>query len=85
MLIAFRSRSVTPAAEVTATVPKLLAASLRVMLFAEPASKVAVPAMTSAALLSIPGYPFWSLAIFAIDILIIYGLSAYGGSHRSMV
>jgi hypothetical protein len=37
------------------------------------------------ALLSIPGYPFWSLAIFAVDILIIYGLSAYGGSHRSMV
>ena len=31
------------------------------------------------ALLSIPGYPFWSLAIFALDILIIYGLAAYGG------
>lgn len=31
------------------------------------------------ALLSIPAYPFWSLAIFAIDILIIYGLAAYGG------
>jgi hypothetical protein len=31
------------------------------------------------ALLSIPGYPFWSLAVFAIDVLIIYGLSAYGG------
>jgi hypothetical protein len=30
------------------------------------------------ALLSIPAYPFWSLAIFAIDILIIYGLAAYG-------
>ena len=37
------------------------------------------------ALLSIPAYPFWSLAIFAIDIIIIYGLAAYGGSHRSMV
>jgi len=35
-----------------------------------------------AALLSIPAYPFWSLAIFTIDILIIYGLSAYGGNHR---
>jgi hypothetical protein len=31
------------------------------------------------ALLSIPGYPFWSLAVFGIDLLIIYGLSAYGG------
>jgi hypothetical protein len=37
------------------------------------------------ALLSIPAYPFWSLAVFAIDVLIIYGLAAYGGSHRSMV
>ena len=33
------------------------------------------------ALLSLPGYPFWSLAVFAIDILIIYGLVAYGGSQ----
>ncbi len=33
------------------------------------------------ALLSIPGYPFWSLAIFAMDILIIYGLAAYGGQR----
>jgi hypothetical protein len=31
------------------------------------------------ALMSIPAYPFWSLAIFAIDILIVYGLAAYGG------
>jgi hypothetical protein len=31
------------------------------------------------ALMSMPAYPFWSLAIFAIDILIIYGLAAYGG------
>ena len=30
-----------------------------------------------AALLSIPAYPFWSLAIFAIDVLVIYGLAAY--------
>jgi hypothetical protein len=35
-----------------------------------------------AALMSLPGYPFWSLAIFAVDILIIYGLAAYGGGHR---
>jgi hypothetical protein len=31
------------------------------------------------ALLSIPGYPFWSLAVFGMDLLIIYGLAAYGG------
>jgi len=35
-----------------------------------------------AALLSIPAYPFWSLAIFAIDIMIIYGLAAYGGQRN---
>jgi hypothetical protein len=34
------------------------------------------------ALLSIPAYPFLSLAIFAIDILIIYGLAAYGAQGR---
>ena len=34
------------------------------------------------ALLSIPAYPFWSLAIFAVDVLIIYGLAAYGGQRR---
>lgn len=31
------------------------------------------------ALLSIPGYPFWSLCLFLINILVIYGLAAYGG------
>lgn len=31
-----------------------------------------------AELLMMPAYPFWSLAIFAIDILAIYGLIAYG-------
>ena len=35
-----------------------------------------------AALMSIPAYPFWSLAVFAVDILVIYGLAAYGGQHR---
>jgi Short repeat of unknown function (DUF308) len=30
-------------------------------------------------LIFIPAYPFLSLAIFAIDILIVYGLLAYGG------
>ena len=34
------------------------------------------------ALLTIPAYPFWSLAIFAVDVLVIYGLSAYGGDRR---
>ena len=36
------------------------------------------------ALMSLPAYPFWSLAIFAVDILVIYGLAAYGGRHRSL-
>ena len=36
-----------------------------------------------AALLSLPAYPFWSLAVFAIDLIIIYGLAVYGGSRRT--
>ena len=32
-----------------------------------------------AQLMFIPSYPFWSLALFALDILVIYGLAAYGG------
>jgi hypothetical protein len=32
-----------------------------------------------AAMLSIPAYPLWSLALVAIDVLVIYGLAAYGG------
>jgi hypothetical protein len=36
------------------------------------------------ALMSIPAYPFWSLAVFAVDILVIYGLAAYGGRHRAL-
>jgi hypothetical protein len=31
------------------------------------------------AMLSIPAYPFWSPALLAIDVLVIYGLAAYGG------
>jgi hypothetical protein len=31
----------------------------------------------------IPAYPFWSLALFTLDILVIYGLVAYG-SKSSM-
>ena len=29
-------------------------------------------------LLMIPAYPFWALAIFALDLIAIYGLIAYG-------
>jgi len=32
-----------------------------------------------AQLLFIPAYPFWALAIFSLDILVLYGLAAYGG------
>jgi hypothetical protein len=35
-----------------------------------------------AALLAIPAQPFWALAIFAVDILIIFALAAYGGDRR---
>ena len=31
------------------------------------------------ALLSMPGFPLWSLCIFGLDLLIIYGLGTYGG------
>jgi hypothetical protein len=29
-------------------------------------------------LLAIPSYPFWSLAVFALDLLAVYGLIAHG-------
>jgi hypothetical protein len=32
-----------------------------------------------AQLLMLPAYPLWSLAIFTLDILIVYGLIVYGG------
>jgi hypothetical protein len=32
------------------------------------------------ALMAIPAYPFWSLAIFAIDIIVIYQVAMYGGA-----
>jgi hypothetical protein len=35
-----------------------------------------------AALMAISAYPFWSLAVFTLDILVIYGLAAYGGDPR---
>ena len=42
---------------------------------------IAVAALNAiAALMSIGAYPFWSLAVFTLDILVIYGLAAYGGT-----
>jgi hypothetical protein len=32
-----------------------------------------------AAMMSIPAYPLWSVVLVAIDVLVIYGLAAYGG------
>lgn len=32
-------------------------------------------------LLFIPAFPVWALAMFSVDILIIYGLAVYGGSR----
>jgi hypothetical protein len=29
----------------------------------------------------VPAFPLWSIAIFAVDILIIYGLAVYGGKR----
>jgi len=29
-------------------------------------------------LMMMPAYPFWSLSIFALDVLAVYGLIAYG-------
>ena len=38
-----------------------------------------------AQLMMIPAYPFWSLALFAVDILAIYGLCAYGGRIQDSI
>ena len=41
---------------------------------------IAVAALNAiAAFLSLPAYPFWSLAVMTLDVLVIYGLAAYGG------
>jgi hypothetical protein len=41
---------------------------------------IAVAALAAiAALLSIPAYPFWSLAIFALSLWIIHGLAIFEG------
>jgi len=31
------------------------------------------------AMLTIPAYPFWSLTLVALSVLVVYGLAAYGG------
>jgi hypothetical protein len=36
-----------------------------------------------ARLLFMPAYPLWSLALFALDILVIYALVSYGAVERS--
>jgi hypothetical protein len=34
-------------------------------------------------LLFLPAYPWWSISMFALDILVIYGLAAYGGTAEA--
>lgn len=34
-------------------------------------------------LMFLPAYPWWAMAIFAVDVLIIYALVAYGGRDYS--
>jgi uncharacterized membrane protein (DUF2068 family) len=36
-----------------------------------------------AALMSIQAYPFWSLAVFSLDLLVVYGLATYGGNAKT--
>jgi hypothetical protein len=36
------------------------------------------------ALLSIPAYPLWSIAVFALDLFVIHGLAIYGSEERAM-
>jgi uncharacterized membrane protein HdeD (DUF308 family) len=36
-----------------------------------------------AQLLMLPAYPFWSLALFALDIIAVFGLVVYGGRLES--
>jgi hypothetical protein len=37
-----------------------------------------------AQLLMMPSYPFWALSMFAVDILALYGLVAYGSRTASV-
>jgi hypothetical protein len=34
-------------------------------------------------LMFLPAYPFWALAMFTLDMLIIYGLAVYGGKDMA--
>jgi hypothetical protein len=34
-------------------------------------------------LLFIPAYPFWSLALFSLDLLVIYGLVVHGSGQEA--
>jgi uncharacterized membrane protein (DUF2068 family) len=40
---------------------------------------VSASVLVVASLLTLPGYPFFSLAIVAVSLLIIYGMATYGG------
>ncbi|HSB39526.1 MAG TPA: hypothetical protein VLD13_10600 [Gaiellaceae bacterium] len=43
---------------------------------------IAVAGINSIAqLMFIPAFPFWGIAMFAVDMLIIYGLAVYGGAR----
>jgi len=33
-------------------------------------------------MLSVPAYPLWSLVLVTIDVLVVYGLAAYGGKRQ---
>jgi hypothetical protein len=46
--------------------------------FARWTGVVVLSANALAQLLMMPAYPFWSLSIFALDIVAVYGLIAYG-------
>jgi hypothetical protein len=46
--------------------------------FARWAGVAVLSANALAQLLMMPAYPFWSLSLFTLDILAIYGLVAYG-------
>jgi hypothetical protein len=32
--------------------------------------------------LFLPAYPFWTLTIMVLDVLVIYGLAVYGGQQQ---
>jgi hypothetical protein len=44
---------------------------------------VAIAGLNSIAqLIFMPAYPLWGLALFTLDVLVMYGLIAYGGPRR---